>query len=224
MRLINKIFLCFVIYTAFANFHVGAETVDLQGRVIRLKIIDGFCNLGDSPAERELERSQAAAATNIGKVVLLAVPCTELESFRRQEINAFSNWIQVNVLMPRGKISLIQKSRNEFVRSLAGSLANKPLNVVEANRRLQQRINKASESVAISSAEMIGATADAVFFEATVLRSDVTSTYPVFATGATTTIDMLPVGIYTFTTPDSKLPSPLETTQAMLKLLLSINP
>lgn len=206
-------------FTAAAH----AETVTFLGKSIQLVPPPGFCKLGDSPIEREMEQFQRQNTAPAGELAQLAVPCTELNDFRSRKIENFTRWVQVLVLKQRGHLKIVTTPRANFVRAIAGRLADSPPDMNALSARIKDQLAKTDSSVSGASAQPIGATSEAVFMEISMTATVGTWTSPVVGVMAITVANQLPVAVYAFATPKARGELPVETSRAYLRKVIELN-
>lgn len=200
-----------------------AETFTALGRTIQLVPPPGFCKLGNSEVERELEQFQRQNTSLAGELAQLAVPCSELSDFKARRIESFTRWVQILVIKPKGQLTLATMSRADFVRGLAGNLADSPPDMAALAARARDHLAKADSSVSGVSARPMGATSEAVFMEIRSTATVGTRTTPVVSIMAITVANQLPIGVYAFATSRSRAASPVDTVRAYLRSVLELN-
>ena len=194
-----------------------------MGKSIQLVPPPGFCKLGDSPIEREIEQFQRQNAAPVGELAQLAVPCTELNDFRSRKIENFTRWVQVLVLKQKGQLKTVTSPRASFVRATAGHLADSPPDMNALSARIKDQLAKSDSSVSGATAQTIGATSEAAFIEISMTATVGAWTSPVVGVGAITLANQLPVAVYAFATPKARGESPVETTRAYLRKVIELN-
>lgn len=200
-----------------------AETMNFLGRSIQLVPPPGFCKLGDSPIEREMEQFQRQNTAPAGELAQFAVPCAELTDFRSMKIESFTRWVQVLVLKQKGQLKAVTTPRATFVRAIAGRLADYPPDMNALSARIKDQLAKTDSSVSGVTAQPIGATSEAVFMEMSMTATVGTWTSPVVGVMAITVANQLPVAVYAFATPKAQGESSVETSRAYLRKVIELN-
>jgi hypothetical protein len=201
----------------------NAESLSVLGRNIQLVPPPGFCTLGNSAVELELARFQRQNTSPAGELVQFAVPCSELSNFKSGKSENFTRWVQILVLKHKGALKTVTTPRVDFVRDIAGRLADSPPDMNALSARMRDHLAKSGSSVSGASAQPIGATSEAVFMELRMTVTHGTDTSPVVAVMAVTVVNQLPVAVYAYATPKSRGESPVDTSRAYLRKVIDLN-
>lgn len=215
-------FLVGLIFAA-TSLSAFADIVTVLGKSLRLLPPDGFCILGKSPVEREMEQFQRQNTAAAGELVQVAVPCAELSNFKARRADTFTRWVQILVLKQKGQLRLVAAPRAQFVRSVAGRLADSPPDMNALSQRIRDHLAKTETSISNPNAQPIGATSDAAFMEIRMTATVGGWTSPVAAVMAITVANELPLAVYAYVTPEARGESPAETAQLYLQKVISLN-
>ena len=200
-----------------------ADTVTLLGRSLQVVPPPGFCKLGDSVPERELEQFQRQNTAPAGELAQMAVPCAELSDFRANKLEGFTRWVQVLVLKQKGQLKVVTTPRQEFVRAVAGRMANSPPDMNAIAARIRDHLAKTDSFVSSPSAQPIGATNEAAFMEIRMTAGVGNRSSPVVGVMAITVANQLPIAVYAFATSKARGESPVDTSRAYLRKVLELN-
>ena len=200
-----------------------ADTVTVLGKSLQLLPPDGFCTLGASPVERELEQFRRQSAAPVGELVQLAVPCAELPAFKARMTDNFTRWVLILVVKQKGQLRLVTMPRLQFVRSVAGRLAERPPDMNALAERIRDHLAKTGSSVSDPSVQPLGATSDAAFMEMQMTVGSGAGKSPVVAVMAITVVNQLPLAVYAYATPKARGESPGNTVWSYLQKALELN-
>lgn len=199
------------------------QSVSYLGRTILLAPPQGFCTLGNSPGEKEMETFQKHNTAPAGELAQIAVPCDELVDFRTRKTDKFTKWVQVLVLKQQGQMKTVTGPRANFLLALGGNLASQPPDMNAVSARLREHLSKTGSSVTNPTVQPIGSTADAVFMQITMTATVGSFTSPVVAVMAITVVNQLPLAVYAYATPKARGESPVDTSATYLRSVIQLN-
>lgn len=200
-----------------------AETVTYLGRSLNIVPPQGYCVLGASPTEREMEAFQRKNTSTAGELAQFSVPCEELSELRSGKLDNFSRWAQVLVLKAKGQLLPVTVPRAELVRKVAGSFANSPPNMQAFEKRLRDEIDAGGNSVTPESVRPIGATQEAFYIELRGVVKIGQWSSNVIGIGAVTVVNQLPIAVYAYGTPKARGELATVTASAYLRNVIDKN-
>lgn len=171
----------------------ATESVSVLGQQVMFSNPRGYCTPGQSAREVELMDLARRSLGEGSRLVHVAVPCSELEDYRKGRRDMLDHWLQVQLIGPKGEFKRIDMPREAFLSGISKSTPR--VNAVELNQRLKASFAKSDISLSDMKMEPIGRDGNAVYFSMRMNMSVGESSRPISGISAITLLNSLPLSI-----------------------------
>lgn len=171
----------------------SADIVEVLGQKLTFSNPSGYCTLGNTQRERDLFNISQRSVEPGSRIVHVALPCNELEAFKRGTRDEFKHWVQIQLIGPKGEFKRIEIGRETF---LAGIAKTSPiLDIAEVNRRIRSALDDTDASVTRAQVSLLGRDGNAVYFSFRMNLNTGSSSRPVTGLSGITLVNSLPLTI-----------------------------
>jgi hypothetical protein len=113
-----------------------AENFSLLGRTIEFRPPTGYCSPGKSAVEVNLTERAVERLPRTARLAYWSAPCEHLKALREGRRDRLTEWLQIQVIAPKGQPELMTIGRETF---LAGVDRSAPKITPEQVQELQKR-------------------------------------------------------------------------------------
>ena len=172
---------------------VEAKTIDVLGQQINFTNPSGYCTLGNSSRERNLLAMSQRSVGPGGRLVHMAIRCSELDAFRVGRRENLDHWLQIQLIGPKGNFKRLEMGRESFLVGLAKTSPR--LDATEINRRMRAATENPEVNLSKMKVTPLGRDGNAVYFSFSANLNTGESSRPLTGLSGMTLLNSLPLSV-----------------------------
>lgn len=191
------------------------KTLTILNQQINFTLPPGFCSLGSSDREKELLESTKKTLGISIKLVFVGVNCAELKTFVSGQRDAVDNFMQIQLIGPRGDFKRLEISRENYLNAISQQSAK--LSNSELEEKMKKIMQDADVNLLNTDIKDIGRDGNAFYMTTKSTINYDGNLRTVVGLGGSTLINSLPLSVLVFDA------APTRNTQSKLHSVLRIS-